>query len=71
MTQKELFRVIVGTMIVASVLLGIFVTPWAFAFTLFIGVNMFQSSFTHLCPMDNLLRRTGRAECPDARSQGA
>ena len=71
MTQKELFRAIVGMMIIGSVLLGILVTPWAFAFTLFIGVNMFQSSFTRFCPMDNMLRRTGRAECPDAKRQTA
>jgi hypothetical protein len=67
MTQKELFRAVVGPMIIVSTLLGIFVTPWALAFTLFIGVNMFQSAFTNFCPMDNMLRRSGRPGCPEVQ----
>ncbi|MBZ0266718.1 DUF2892 domain-containing protein, partial [bacterium] len=47
MKQADLFRVIVGIMITTSVALGYWVNPWWFAFTAFIGVNMFQSAFTH------------------------
>jgi len=59
MTQGDLFRVIVGTMILASVALGTWVSPWWFAFTAFIGANMLQSAFTHFCPMDMIIARTG------------
>lgn len=59
MRQGDLFRVIVGTMILASVILGTWVSPWWFAFTAFIGANMLQSAFTHFCPMDMLVKRTG------------
>ena len=62
MKQGDLFRVIVGTMITASVALGHWVNPWWFAFTAFIGVNMFQSAFTHFCPMDMFIRKTGLPE---------
>ena len=70
MTQKEGFRAVVGLMILGSLALGVFVTPHAFLFTTFIGVNMFQSAFTRFCPLDNILKKTGMAECPDARSAG-
>ena len=59
MRQADLFRVIVGAMILASVILGTWVSPWWYAFTVFIGANMLQSAFTHFCPMDMLIRKTG------------
>ncbi|MFH1680003.1 MAG: DUF2892 domain-containing protein [Candidatus Eisenbacteria bacterium] len=68
MTQKEAFRAMVGLMIVGSLALGVLVTPWAFVFTAFIGLNMFQSAFSRFCPLDNLLRRTGMAGCPEAKA---
>ncbi|HMB69672.1 MAG TPA: DUF2892 domain-containing protein [bacterium] len=58
MTQSDLFRAIVGTMILISVVLTIFVSQWWLAFTVFIGANMLQSAFTHFCPMDTMLART-------------
>jgi hypothetical protein len=58
MTQGSLFRIIVGSMILASVALGWFVSSWWFLFTVFIGANMLQSGFTRFCPMDNFLAKT-------------
>jgi hypothetical protein len=58
MTQSDLFRAIVGTMILISVVLTIFVSKWWLAFTVFIGANMLQSAFTHFCPMDMFIART-------------
>ena len=62
MRQGDLFRVIVGCMILGSVALGHWVSPWWFFFTAFIGANMLQSAFTHFCPMDMFIRRTGLPE---------
>jgi hypothetical protein len=62
MTQRDLFRVIVGLMILSSVALGHWVSPWWYLFTVFIGANMFQSAFTGFCPMDNIIRKTGLPE---------
>ena len=62
MTQRDLFRIIVGLMILASVALGKFVSPNWYWFTVFIGANMFQSAFTHFCPMDSILKKTGLPE---------
>ncbi len=62
MTQRDLFRIIVGLMILGSVALGKFVSPNWYWFTVFIGANMFQSAFTHFCPMDMIMKRTGLPE---------
>jgi len=46
-----------------SVLLGIYVNPLFLWFTLFVGLNLFQSAFTQWCPMMSILRWAGlRAE---------
>jgi len=49
-------------MILASAALSAFVSPWFLLFTAFIGANMFQSAFTHFCPMDIFVGRTGLPE---------
>ena len=59
MRQRDLFRIAVGLMILASVALGTWVSPYWFLFTTFIGLNMFQSAFTRFCPLDRILERTG------------
>jgi hypothetical protein len=66
MTQSDLFRVIVGAMILASVALTVFVSNWFLLFTTFIGANMFQSGFTRICPMDNMLKKTDRPAYPSS-----
>ena len=42
-----------------SLAIGYWVTPWAFLFTAFIGVNLIQSSFTKWCLMEDILKGTG------------
>ncbi len=68
MTQADLFRVIVGLMILASAALAAWVSPWWLLLTAFIGANMFQSAFTHFCPMDTFIRRTGLPESRQPQS---
>lgn len=64
MTVNDYLRLIAGFFVVLSVALGVWVTPWAFAFTAFVGLNLFQSAFTKACPMITLLRKLG---VPEAR----
>jgi hypothetical protein len=52
-------RLVAGLFVVLSVLLGVYVNPWFFAFTAFVGLNLFQSAFTNWCPMMAILRRLG------------
>jgi hypothetical protein len=48
-----------GLMILLSLLLGIFVSPYWFWFTAFVGANLFQSAFTGFCPLALILKRMG------------
>jgi small-conductance mechanosensitive channel len=48
-----------GFMILASLLLGVFVSPYWFWFTAFVGANLFQSAFTGFCPLAAILKRMG------------
>ncbi len=52
-------RLIGGALVAASVLLGMFVNMHFLWFTLFVGLNLFQSAFTEWCPMVTILRRAG------------
>ena len=62
MTVERWLRMIAGGLVAASVLLGIYVNPGFLWFTLFVGVNLFQSSFTQWCPMMTILRKAGVRE---------
>ena len=59
MTINEGLRLIGGFFVLLSVALGVWVNPWWFAFTAFVGVNLMQSAFTHWCPMMWVLKRAG------------
>ncbi len=59
MTVNGYLRAIAGLFIIASVLIGYYVTPWAFLFTGFVGLNLLQSAFTKSCPMITILRKLG------------
>jgi hypothetical protein len=59
MRIEEGLRAIAGVFIVASVVLGVWVNPWWFALTAFVGLNLFQSAFSKWCPMMAVLKRAG------------
>jgi hypothetical protein len=59
MTVERALRLIAGAFVALSVLLGIYVNVNFLWFTLFVGLNLFQSAFTNWCPMMALLRRAG------------
>ena len=59
MTTERSLRMVGGGFVVASVLLGIYVHPYFLWFTLFVGLNLFQSAFTNWCPMMTFLRKLG------------
>ncbi len=69
MTSWRLVRVIAGSFVLLSLLLGIpgspiFLSQWWLAFTAFVGVNLLQSGLTRWCLMETLLRRLGlRSGC--------
>lgn len=71
MTIERSIRAIAGLFVMGSVALGYFVNPWFFAFTAFVGLNLFQSAFSNWCPMITFLRKLGvPAECPLHKESG-
>ena len=59
MTVENGVRIFAGTMVLISVALVHFVSPWWLLFTAFIGLNLLQASFTGFCPAAMLFRRFG------------
>jgi hypothetical protein len=59
MTVERALRLIAGLFVALSVLLGIYVNQNFLWFTLFVGLNLFQSAFTNWCPMMAILRKAG------------
>ena len=68
MTLEPMLRLIAGAFVIASVLLGMYVHPYFLWFTVFVGLNLFQSAFTRWCPMMSILRRAGVADQADTGS---
>ena len=59
MSIDRVVLAVAGAMILASLLLGHYVSPYWFWFTAFVGANLFQSAFTGFCPMALILRKAG------------
>jgi len=75
MTIDRLIRIFAGSFILISLLLGVegsplFVSPWALAFTAFVGANLLQFGFTNVCPLGIILKRLGVPESRPARVVG-
>lgn len=63
MTIHQYLRMIAGAFVTGSVALGYYVDPRWFLFTGFVGLNLFQSSFSNWCPMMTILKKLGIREC--------
>lgn len=74
MTVERYIRVFAGLFIMLSLALGVqgsplFVSPWALAFTAFVGLNLFQFGLTNFCPMALILKKLGVPEGKASCSQ--
>jgi len=59
MKVESFIRALAGSMVLLSVALAQFVSPWWLLLTTFVGLNLLQSSFTGFCPPSVLLRKLG------------
>jgi hypothetical protein len=48
-----------GAVILISLLLGYFLSPYWYWLTAFVGFNLLQSAFTGLCPLAKILKAIG------------
>lgn len=54
--RERLIRAIAGIFILISLALGYYVSEYWYFFTAFVGLNLFQSSLTKWCLMDDILK---------------
>ncbi len=59
MNVERYLRLIAGAIVVITLSLGYWVSPYWYLFTAFVGLNLFQSAFTNWCPMMTILRKLG------------
>jgi hypothetical protein len=64
MNAERIVRIVAGTFILLSLSLGveaspIFVSKYFLLMTAFVGFNLFQSGFTKICPLNNILAKFG------------
>lgn len=59
MTVERYLRLIAGSFVLATLLLGYFHSAYWFLFTGFVALNLIQSAFTNWCPMMSFLRKLG------------
>jgi hypothetical protein len=57
MTLERYLRLIAGIVVLASLALAHWVSPYWYLLTVFAGLNLFQSGITNWCPMMTILRR--------------
>jgi hypothetical protein len=57
--MNRIIRAIAGAFVVLSVILGMYVNENWLWFTVFVGANLFQSSLTKWCLMEDILRKFG------------
>lgn len=64
MNAERIVRIVAGFFIMLSLALGmdgspIFTSKYFLFFTAFVGLNLFQSGFTRVCPLNSILSRLG------------
>src|ERR1051326_4673028 len=59
MTLETPIRVLAGSLVLASLALAQWVSPWWLILAAFVGVNLVQSAFTGFCPAEMILRKLG------------
>lgn len=59
MTVENGVRMIAGLFIIISLVLSKLHHEYWLFLTAFVGLNLFQSAFTGLCPMVNILKKLG------------
>jgi hypothetical protein len=59
MTTERAVRLLAGTLVAVSLVLGYVVSPYWLLLAVFVSLNLIQSSFTGFCPAEKLLKRLG------------
>jgi len=57
MSVENSVRLMAGTMLVISLIIYQFVSPYGLLLTCFVALNLIQSSFTGFCPAERFFRK--------------
>lgn len=57
MTLENSIRLLAGSLVLISLALYYFVSPWWLLLTAFVGFNLVQSSLTGLCPAEMIFKK--------------
>ena len=57
MTLENSIRMMAGILILLSLVLYYFVSPWWLLLTAFVGLNLLQSSVTRFCPAEIIFKK--------------
>ncbi len=60
MKMADYIRAIAGALILVTLVLSYLHSGYWLLFTAFIGINLFQSAFTKVCPMETILEKVFR-----------
>lgn len=71
MTVERALRLMAGVVILLSLALAHFVSPYWHLLTAFVGLNLLQSAFTNWCPAMVFFRRMGLPDSPNIKSTSA
>lgn len=59
MSIDNAVMIFAGFMVLLSLALGLWISPWWFLLTAFVGANLIQAGFTGFCPAAIAFRRLG------------
>ncbi|MCC6610552.1 MAG: DUF2892 domain-containing protein [Burkholderiales bacterium] len=59
MNTERIIRILAGTVVLASLALGVYHSSYWLWLTAFAGINLLQSGLTGFCPPETLLRKLG------------
>jgi hypothetical protein len=62
MSLERMILLVVGTVVLGSVLLGVYHSPTWFWVTGLMGAHLIQASFTGMCPVVRMLKSMGIPE---------
>jgi len=67
LSNERIIRIFAGTVVLTSLALGYYHSPYWYWLTAFAGFNLFQSGFTGFCPPETLLRKCGLERAGSAK----
>ncbi len=62
MKMENAIRILAGTMVLISISLAHWISPWWLLLGAFVGVNLIQSALTGFCPAEIMMKKLGIGE---------